>query len=140
MEPINWEAVSAIAEALGVIVVVASLIFVGFQIRQNTQATKVAAIQNITSDIRAFNYEIGANGEFADIFYNGLIHPWTLATSELSSRRASTNERNGSGRPPRLHPRLRSRCGAANLGAERRRAQRDPRARRSARCFAPALK
>jgi hypothetical protein len=32
----NWEAISAIAEILGVLAVVISLIYVGFQVRQNT--------------------------------------------------------------------------------------------------------
>lgn len=33
----NWDAIAAIAEILGVVAVVVSLIYVGFQVRQNTQ-------------------------------------------------------------------------------------------------------
>jgi len=33
----NWDAITAIAEILGVVAVVVSLIYVGFQVRQNTQ-------------------------------------------------------------------------------------------------------
>ena len=83
MEAINWEAVTALSEVIGVIVVVASLIFVGLQIRQNAQATKVATVQNITSDLRHFNFQVGANGEFADILYKGWLHPGTLDTAGL---------------------------------------------------------
>lgn len=32
----NWDAIGAIAEVVGVIAVVLSLIYVGFQVRQNT--------------------------------------------------------------------------------------------------------
>ena len=37
MEAINWEALQAISEALGLVVVIASLIFVGLQVRQNSE-------------------------------------------------------------------------------------------------------
>jgi len=83
MEAINWEAIAAISEVIGVIFVVASLIFVGFQIRQSAQATKVATVENITSDLRAFNFQVGASSEFAEILYQGWFHPGTLETTDL---------------------------------------------------------
>ena len=43
MEAINWEAISAMSEVIGIIVVVASLIFVGFQLRQTTRTMRAAA-------------------------------------------------------------------------------------------------
>ena len=47
MEAINWVAVQAVSEALGLIVVIGSLLFVGFQIRQNAQATRAASMNNV---------------------------------------------------------------------------------------------
>ncbi len=38
MDAINWDAVSALAEIIGVITVVGSLVFVGFQMRQTAKA------------------------------------------------------------------------------------------------------
>jgi hypothetical protein len=47
MEPINWEAVQAISESLGLIIVVSSLIYVGLQVRQNAKATRAATMNNM---------------------------------------------------------------------------------------------
>ena len=38
----NWEAAAAIAEWIGVIAVVASLVYVALQLRQNTHTVKAA--------------------------------------------------------------------------------------------------
>jgi hypothetical protein len=83
MEAINWDAIAALSEAIGVIVVVGSLIFVGLQIRQNAQATKVATVENITSDLRAFNFQVGADSEFAETLYQGWFHPGNLEAVDL---------------------------------------------------------
>ncbi|HIE84691.1 MAG TPA: hypothetical protein EYQ00_12995, partial [Dehalococcoidia bacterium] len=47
MEPINWEAVQAISETLGLIIVISSLIYVGLEVRQNAKATRAATMNNI---------------------------------------------------------------------------------------------
>jgi len=47
----NWEAIGAIAEALGAMAVVATLIYLALQIRQNTQATRSATRHAITESI-----------------------------------------------------------------------------------------
>jgi hypothetical protein len=47
MEPINWEAVQAISESLGLIIVVSSLIYVGSEVRQNAKATRAATMNNM---------------------------------------------------------------------------------------------
>ena len=53
----NWDAITAIAELAGVVAVVVSLIYVGFQVRQNTRQLRHdnlrwpnhAAIERITN-------------------------------------------------------------------------------------------
>jgi hypothetical protein len=47
MGAINWDAVSAMAEIIGVITVVGSLIFIGFQMRQNTKALNMNSTHGI---------------------------------------------------------------------------------------------
>ena len=47
MEPINWEAVQAISETLGLIIVVSSLIYVGLEVRLNAKATRAATMNNM---------------------------------------------------------------------------------------------
>ena len=58
MEAINWEAVTAIAEIIGVIVVAASLIYVAIQVQQNnteirlnTEAAKISAYHQTIDQI-----------------------------------------------------------------------------------------
>jgi hypothetical protein len=45
----NWEAVSAISEALGVIAVIVTLLYLARSIRQNSQSLAVAALGDITA-------------------------------------------------------------------------------------------
>ena len=77
MEAINWEAVTALSEAIGVIVIIASLIFIGFQIRQTSQQ-----LQNQTENLcyeRVFQaYDPVFEGRNAEIFHAGLHAPETL--------------------------------------------------------------
>jgi hypothetical protein len=47
MTPINWEAVQAVSETLGLIIVVSSLIYVGLEVRQNAKATRAATMNNM---------------------------------------------------------------------------------------------
>ncbi len=54
MEAFNWEAVIAISESLGLVVVIGSLIYVGFQVRQNTAMMRVNASQAWTD----FNFQL----------------------------------------------------------------------------------
>lgn len=46
-----------IAEIVGGIAIVVSLIFVGYEVRQNTQATQIAAYQQLINGISEFNIQ-----------------------------------------------------------------------------------
>ena len=72
METINWDAVAALSEALGVIVVVASLIFVGVQMRQNTLAIKLTAAQAVSERNTNWARLIPENEHLAEILWEGL--------------------------------------------------------------------
>ena len=73
-ESINWGGISALAGIFGVVEVAALLVFVGLQIMWNTQATKVATVQNIVSDLRASNFQVCAGGDFSKILYDSWVH------------------------------------------------------------------
>ena len=75
MEAINWEAVQAVSEALGLIVVVGSLIFVGFQIRQNAQATRAASMNNIMGSWFDMYMRVSENDKLAEVVWNGAQDP-----------------------------------------------------------------
>ena len=64
----NWEAVSAIAEVVGVIAIVVSLIYVSIQIRQNTKVARAATRQAIADSTENLGNDLLNNGEIAEIF------------------------------------------------------------------------
>lgn len=64
----NWEAISAVAEIVGVIAVVASLGYVSVQIRQNTKVARAATRQAISESTENLTSDIISNGEIAEIF------------------------------------------------------------------------
>ena len=64
----NWEAISAIAEVVGVIAVVVSLIYLSIQIRQNTKVAGAATRQAIADSTENLASDILNNGEIAEIF------------------------------------------------------------------------
>ena len=79
MEAINWEAVQAVSEALGLIVVIGSLIFVGFQIRQNAKATRAASMNNIMESWGEAYTRISENENLAEIVWSGAQDPNQLS-------------------------------------------------------------
>ncbi|MGK0224673.1 MAG: hypothetical protein ACI9ON_003930 [Limisphaerales bacterium] len=63
----DWGAIGAIAESLGAIGVIASLIYVGGQIKQNTRATRATSAREAVYRYADWNKEIAANPEFAKL-------------------------------------------------------------------------
>jgi len=77
----NWDAVTGVAELIGATGVIASLVYVGLQIRQNTIATQRSNARQTASDhARAFQ---GIQDEqISDIFYRGTEDLETLRPVE----------------------------------------------------------
>jgi hypothetical protein len=49
----NWQAVGAIGEIVGALAVVASLVFVGFQLLQNARAARLATTNEVLTHFEA---------------------------------------------------------------------------------------
>ena len=64
----NWEAIIAVAEVVGAIAVVLSLIYVATQIKQNTEASRAQSINQINGQYGALMSQIATNGELAQIY------------------------------------------------------------------------
>ena len=74
----NWDAVGAIAEAIGTIGVIASLVYVAVQVRQNSKltdqsilATRSAMVHDTTVSYTRFFELLAEDGELADIYRRG---------------------------------------------------------------------
>ena len=55
---VDWGAVGAIAELIGGAGVIASLVYLAIQIRQNTRTEKTRAFQDVFSSYNAHNHEM----------------------------------------------------------------------------------
>lgn len=75
----NWEMIGAIGEVAGAIGVVATLIYLSVQLKQNTKATQIAAIQNSMENSARFSELLSTDGELAEVFWLGLSRPEALS-------------------------------------------------------------
>ena len=64
----NWEAVGAIGELVGAGAVVVTLIYLSFQLRQNTKTIKVISAQAVTEELQAMFSLLSSDQSLAEIF------------------------------------------------------------------------
>lgn len=78
----NWEAISAIAETLGTVGVIASLIYVAIQIRQNTRDTRIAAFKSANRGAQEQQRALIADSDLLQAFVAGHVNYGDLGTKE----------------------------------------------------------
>ena len=71
MESLTLEYTYFIAEIIGVIAVVISLIFLAIEVRQNTHAIKLSTLHDVKETIREVNSTWAGSGDLAEIMYQG---------------------------------------------------------------------
>ena len=67
----NWEALGAVAEATGALVIIPTLVYLSLQIRENTKTNRVAARQHFIDQLAAFFDDFIHNPELGDIHGRG---------------------------------------------------------------------
>lgn len=75
----NWDAVGALAESIGAIGVVASLIYLAAQIRQNTRSLEANTFHSLHHASIERLLVLAQNDELADRFVAGLVDPDSLS-------------------------------------------------------------
>jgi hypothetical protein len=78
----SLEDVYFVTQIIAALAVVASLTYVGVQLRQNTQAIRAAAVQSITETVATNATNIAANPENASLFRRGLTAYGALSETE----------------------------------------------------------
>ena len=68
----NWDVVTAIAEIVGVFAIIASLIYVAIQIRQNTAIARATIVHETSVSFSRFHELLAADAELADIYIRGV--------------------------------------------------------------------
>jgi hypothetical protein len=79
MKPSDW---AHIAEVIGGVAIVASLIFVGLEVRENTQVTKLTLDRGIDQQNLALNLTLAQNSELADILVRAEMNRDSLTNAE----------------------------------------------------------
>jgi hypothetical protein len=74
----------AIGELVGGVAVIASLVYVGLQIRQNTGAMRAASAQNLVTVSTNGHFLLAADNGLAEIIQRGFPHPEGLKDHERS--------------------------------------------------------
>ena len=67
MESLTLEQASYLAEIIGVVAVVVSLVYVALQVKQNTRAVRLNTVHMVTEDWRDTTAVITGNGDLAEI-------------------------------------------------------------------------
>jgi len=68
---VNWDAVGAAAELVGATGVIASLFYLGTQIRQNTRSVRASNYHAVVTNLSNLSAAIGRDGSTADVFVRG---------------------------------------------------------------------
>ena len=68
----NWEAVGAIAEACGAIAVIATLVYLAVQIRQNNRLIEASLTESHVNAANEISRILASEPEAANIFWDGL--------------------------------------------------------------------
>jgi hypothetical protein len=78
----NWDAIGAIAELLGAIGVIGSLIYLAFQIRRNTRTQKRANVGDIATELAATARCTATDPELASLLLRGYADIGSLNSVE----------------------------------------------------------
>ena len=79
----NWDAIGAIAELLGALGVILTLIYLAIQIRQNTASSSATAEVSFGQDFIAWHARVNAQPELGRIWDAALENPDALSKDEV---------------------------------------------------------
>ena len=73
---------ASVAEIVGATAVIISLIYVGFQVHDNTSAIRSAAANDASVAMQSWYLEMGSNREASDLWFNAMTSPEPLPTHD----------------------------------------------------------
>ncbi len=74
----NWDVVGVISEVVGAIAVVATLLFLAIEVRNNKKATESASIDSLAEGFNTINSHIIDQPGVAEIYFRGVADPNSL--------------------------------------------------------------
>ena len=67
----NWQVLAAVAEIVGSVAIVFSLVYLAIQIRQGTKATRAATYQSVMMSVGTMSTAIVQSADAAEIIFRG---------------------------------------------------------------------
>ena len=80
----DWEAIATIAEVVGAVGVIASLVYVGVQVRQSADSTRAATTAQTIDQSANSSQFLAQDKDSAALYFRGLDNPDTLDKDEKS--------------------------------------------------------
>jgi hypothetical protein len=80
----SWDAIAAIAEAIGALAVVVSIVYLAVQIQSGTKALRTTLRDAAFHNLQEWNYVLSSDEELPWIFKRGLRNPTDLNDKELA--------------------------------------------------------
>jgi hypothetical protein len=68
----DWGAIGAIAEAVGALAVIITLVYLTFQLRQNTKAIELSTYRGVIDDANQWQYKVIESPEIAELYIAGM--------------------------------------------------------------------
>jgi hypothetical protein len=78
----NWDAIATVAEIFGAAAVVATLIYVARDIRQNSKSLSMSALRDTTAQWNQWSEMLATSGDLADVVAKGNNSYTTLSAGE----------------------------------------------------------
>ena len=76
--------IASIAEIIGAIAIVVSLVYVGIQVNDSTRATRSATANETSAAMSAWYVNVGASEQATRVFFDGMTKPDSLTRQELA--------------------------------------------------------
>ena len=73
---------ASVAEIIGAAAVIVSLVYVGYQVNDNTSAIRSAAANDASVGMQSWYLEMGSNREASDLWFNAMTSPEPLPTHD----------------------------------------------------------
>jgi hypothetical protein len=80
---VNWEAISAIGQAVGAIAVVISLLYLTREVRSNARATRLASMRSLSEAINQYFKTIAEDADLAELWFRSIYDFQSLQGASL---------------------------------------------------------
>jgi len=82
---LNWDAVGAIGEIVGAVMVLVTLVYLSIQIRNNTKEVQSENVHRVTDSFNQLNLLVASDERLAELWHRGMANYDDLSDTERAS-------------------------------------------------------